>query len=492
MTRRLHYGKESKKMNNFFSHNLPWKLVSLALATMMWIFVINTQNPLQPKEITNIPVNIRGISELEDKGFVIQNEEELRNTKVRVVVRGQRLQVEKLKANPKLIDATLDLTPYISTLNSETESSERLVAFAVNPLIEGISVEEVRPKTIYVTFEKEKEVTKNIDYVVGGATNSTYTALEPIIKPNTVELRGPKTKIESIAKVVVEINVDDFSEDVLSDTLPIKVLDKEGKEITGIQKSPQAVEITLPIGKKKKVPLETQFTGVLPPGYIQTNTIISPKEITIVGKQNIVDQIQSIKLSKISLENMIQSDTIQAEFILPEGIKYIDNIENKAFVTVEIQKENSHQYTVDTNKLIIEATGLGEGYTYEMLDESFNLVLIGTAENLLQFKPDAIKCKLNLTGYAEGEYSIPITLDMPENLKIVNTPTTLNIRIVPVETENTEEEVVETVNPNPDTTNNNSTPNNNDSNNTTTNGSTTDPNTNSENLPTDDTSNVNN
>ncbi|MEG0501161.1 MAG: CdaR family protein, partial [Cellulosilyticaceae bacterium] len=387
-------------MNRLFANNLPWKLMSLVLASMLWLFVINTQNPLQPKTITDVPVNIKGISEIESKGYVIQNEEQLRNTKVKVVVKGPRLELEKLEANKEsLISVDIDLTPFVKMLATGSDTIQTPVAYIVTILSEGkVRTEDIRPKTTTVIFEKEKSVTLPVKYNITGDNNSQYMALDPIIKPSQVEIKGPKTTVETIDKVVVDINIDDFSEDVLSYTLPIKALDSEGNEVVGVKKSPQYIEVTLPIGKKKVVPLDPQFQGELPPGYIKTNTIVTPKEITIVGKADLIDSIQVIKLGKISLDNMIQSDTVKVDFLLPDGIEYIDNIENKAVVTVEIQKENTYEFNIDPHSINLEVKGVGEGFKYEIIEPDLKVILGGTAENLLKFDKKNLNGIIDLTG----------------------------------------------------------------------------------------------
>lgn len=439
-------------MNRLFANNLPWKLMSLVLASMLWLFVINTQNPLQPKTITDVSVNIKGISEIESKGYVIQNEEELRNAKVKVVVKGPRLELEKLEANKEsLISVDIDLTPFVKMLATGSDTIQTPVAYIVTILSEGkVITEDIRPKTTTVIFEKEKSVTLPVKYNITGDNNSQYMALDPIIKPSQVEIKGPKTTVETINKIVVDINIDDFSEDVLSYTLPIKALDSEGNEVVGVKKSPQYVEVTLPIGKKKVVPLDPQFQGELPPGYIKTNTIVTPKEITIVGKADLIDSIQVIKLGKISLDNMIQSDTVKVDFLLPDGIEYIDNIENKAVVTVEMQKENTYEFNIDPHSINLEVKGVGEGLKFEIIEPDLKVILGGTAENLLKFDKKNLNGTIDLAGLGEGEYAIPLHISIPDNLKLINTPLTLGIRIsneeivipeieIPQEPENVEE-----------------------------------------------------
>lgn len=419
-------------MNRFFSNNLPWKIVSFLLATLLWFFVINYQNPVLTQEVKTT-VTIRGINELEAKGYVLQNEEELRNMQVRVLLKGPRLEMERLKNDNVQIDARLDLTQYANMLTSEdADSIKESVQIPVFVNRDGITTEDVRPKMVSVILEREKKDTKKIHYKIENESNSEYAALDPILKPSTVEISGPKSSVERVERAFININVDNFSEDTLSYTVPIQLLDQEGKEVIGVKKVPEYVEVTLPIGKKKRVILEEQFKGTLPPGYIKTNTIINPKEITIVGKPDIVDAINSIKLEKIALDNVIQSSTFKADFILPEGIEYIDNMEPKANVTIEIQKETDYQYKVKPEEMNLKIIGVPENYTYEILDQEISIVLGSTAEKLLGFETGQIQATADLTSISSlipGEHKVPLQILVPEGFKVVNVPVYINIRL---------------------------------------------------------------
>ena len=431
-------------MNRFFSNNVAWKIISLLLATLLWFFVINYQNPELTQEIKH-NVTIRGINELEAKGYVLENEEQLRNMQVRILLKGPRLEMERLKSDNVQIDVRLDLTQYANLLTEEDAVSiEKPIQITAHTNIEGIIVEDIRPKTVGVVFEREEQATRNIHYTIQNESNSEYAALDPILKPTTVEISGPKSSVEKVETAQININVDNFSEDVLSYTVPIILLDEQGEEVIGVKKVPEYVEVTLPIGKKKRVPLEPQFKGTLPPGYIKANTLVSPQEITIVGKAAIVDTIQSIKLEKIALDNVIQSNNFRTDFILPEGIEYIDNIEPKATVTLEIQKETDYNYQVPVSELNLQVIGLPEGYAYEVIDETVSIVLASTAEKLLAFKPSQIQVTADFSSMQDiiaGEYRIPLQIVVPDEFKVVNVPVYMNILVnapvdeVPVEPE---------------------------------------------------------
>jgi YbbR domain-containing protein len=383
---------------------------------------------MEPQNIKDISVVIKGIPQLAEKGFVLKNLEEIRNQKFSVTVKGPRLQIDKLIADKTLVNVTLDLTQYMNDLSADSVQNVAKYKPVVN--IEGVSVLNYKHEINNVILEKEQSITKEIEYKIIGNTNSEYTALTPIIKPSVIEIGGAKSDIERVNKAVIEINVADFSEDELIQTVPVIVYDKDGQEIQSLKKSPQLVEVKLPIGKKKTVPLEATFKGKLPKGYVHTNTIITPNKITIVGKAELVDSVKKVQLKEIQLDDIIQTSVVKTEMILPKGIQYIDNIDNEINVTVEIKKENSYSYNIQTSKLQIEVIGMGEGLGYEILTDNIELILSATAEELLALKPEDIAGKVNLTTLTEGEYTIPLELEIPQNYTIVNKPININIRLM--------------------------------------------------------------
>ena len=304
---------------------------------------------------------------------------------MRVVVKGPRLEMEKLLTDEGSFDVRIDLTSYATSLTSEdAESIEKPVTVVAYTSLKGIEIEEIRPQTVSVIFEKEKIDTIEIEHNISGATNSEYMTLDPVLNPRTVDISGPKSAVESVERAVVDINVDNFSQDVLSYTVPIRLLNQDGNEVTGVRMSPESIQVTLPIGKKKTVPITPQFKGELPPGYLRTNTMITPENVTIVGDPSVVDQITDIKLEYISLDNMIQSGSFNVNLLLPDQITPIDQLEGKAVVSIEIQKESFYEYIIQTKDLILQVNGLPDDCDLVMDDTEITLVLSGTAENPLK------------------------------------------------------------------------------------------------------------
>ncbi len=415
-------------MNKFFSNNIAWKSASLISALILWLFVINTQNPPRSYDMRNRTISIRGAELLTDKGYVIKNETALREQKVRVVVKGPRLQVEKIMSNPELIEIKMDLTKYIDNISSNMDMVAPVIPIDVSAPL-GLTILEQSPKNLEVIFEREKTVSKTIEYVINGGSNKEYETLTPKIVPESIEIWGAESYMDEIDSVRVDIDVENFSEDVLTYEIPIKIYNAEGDELTELKKSHSSADVTLPIGKKKIVPLEMQLVGKLPDGFIQTGVSIDPKSITIIGKPTLVDSITSIKLEEVSLDNIIETSKINTKFILPPGISYLDRIENSATITINIKEQSIYDYRLDLSKAKLDISNKNPDFDYEIMVNELKVKVKSLAENLLNIASSDVTVTIDMANYSPGEYDIPISLKFPPDVILVEEPT-LSVKVI--------------------------------------------------------------
>ncbi|ONI38316.1 hypothetical protein AN640_02675, partial [Candidatus Epulonipiscium fishelsonii] len=230
-------------MNKFFSTNLMWKLFSLAVAALLWLIVINTQNPILPKQINNFPITIKGVSQIEEKGYVILNQEELEKMTIDIDIIGGRLEVDELVKNKNdLINSTLDLTPFATFLTDQSEKVERAVVINTIVLIDEVTVEGTSPKIVNVIFEKEASKTLPIEYEIIGEDKDKGS---PIIKTlmSQVTVTGAKSIIENLDKAVIEINLSEFNKDNMRQTLPINIIDVGGNIAENVRSSIKDVDV---------------------------------------------------------------------------------------------------------------------------------------------------------------------------------------------------------------------------------------------------------
>lgn len=422
-------------MNKFFTENLPWKIASLVIATMLWLFVINTQNPTQPQEISDINIQIKGEDILAEQGYELTNKEEILNQNFKVIVSGPRLEVDKLLRNPSSITATLNLAEYEDDLTRDSISYTN-VSYSVKINVDGTNVviKDKKPEVTKVLIDKIESKEQKVTYEIGDDITSHYTLLgdgKPIISPEKVIITGPKSEIDKVAEAKVFIKAEDFSTEQLVNNLPIKLYDVDGNAITGLKLSTEVAEVKLPIGTQKVVPVKVNYTGEIPAGYILKKVDVATPEVTIVGKSEVLAGISEIQLKPIDLSKITESKLLQVPMDLPEGVVALQD--DTVSVSLQVGEENTLNYPILMSELNLTVEGLGEGLTYEVLTSFINIELSGLADDLVIIDQATIRATLDLTNYTSGEYTVPLTIIPPDNIKVNNNPINIQVNITATE-----------------------------------------------------------
>ena len=419
-------------MNKLFTENLPWKIAALVVAILLWIFVINTQNPTQPQEISSIPVKILGYEKLVEQGYELTNKEEIQNQNFKVVVSGPRLEIDKLVRDPSLIKVTLDLESYLDNLTDYSTSEEAHYSIKINLDGSSVTIKDRRPQVTKVRIDKVASKEQKVGYVISEELLNKYTLLgdgKPIISPEKITITGAKTDIDRVAEARVSIKSEDFSEDQLVSQLPVTLYDIDGEEIQGLELSDQTIEVKLPIGSQKRVPVNITYTGKVSDEYVLTKVEASTEEVTIVGKAEVIDSISQIDLEPINLDLLTESDAnlLKVKMKLPNGVMTVDG--DEVSVSLQVRKKKTLNYPILMSELQLDVQGIGEGLTYEILTTSINVEVSGLSDDLIMTDKSDIKATLDLKGYKEGEYTLPLNIVTPENIQIVNQPINVEISI---------------------------------------------------------------
>ena len=419
-------------MNKLFTQNLPWKIGALIIALLLWIFVINTQNPTQPQEISGIPVQILGYEKLVERGYELTNKEEIKNQNFKVVVSGPRLEIDKLVRDPSLIKVTLDLEGYLENLTDYSTSEEAHYSIKVNLDGSSVTIKDRRPGVTKVRIDKVASKEQKVSYVISEELLNQYTLLgdgKPIISPEKITITGAKTDIDRVSEARVSIKPEDFSEDQLVSELPITLYDIDGEEIEGLELSHKTIEVKLPIGSEKRVPVNITYTGKISDEYVLTKVEASASEVTIVGKAEVIDAISQIDLEPINLGALTESDAnlLKVKMKLPSGVMTLEG--DEVSVSLQVRKKNILNYPILLSEMDLEVQGIEEGLTYEILTTSINVEVSGLSDDLIMTDKSDIKATLDLKGYKEGEYTLPLNIITPENIQIVNNPIHVEISI---------------------------------------------------------------
>ena len=85
---------------------------------------------------------------------------------------------------------------------------------------------------------------------------------------------------------------------------------------------------------EKKVQVKTNVVCNVPKGYTVKRVVVEPKELTIVGKESILNGIDGVKTIDIPIHGATSSFTGGYSLVLPEGVT---TTTDRVVVKVEIE-----------------------------------------------------------------------------------------------------------------------------------------------------------
>lgn len=411
--------------------NFPIFIVSAITACILWLFVINTQNPVHTQQIKDVPLTIVGIDDLRLQGVVLQNESELNNLKVKVTLKGPRLKIEQILNNPKLKSLKLDVSQMLTAPISDTqEVIEKTKQLELYLSVPGVTVERIEPEIVPVNLEPLTEKNVSVEVVADFTSVDGIQPLDPIVKPSTVKVSGGMSSVNSVASAITEVNIKNITADSITYTLPVKLLDSDGHVLENMTPTPESVEVTLPIGETKTVPVVVSYDkSSLGSDYALTRVVSSISEITIIGKSDVIQHIESIHTESIDLSDINGTETISTSLSLPDGVKIFDDASNTLEITVTTRKKNQYQLNLNTKNIVLKETGLDPSLTYKILTEQLAVEFVALPEDILGFNLAQSIVGIDLTNLPVGIHQVPLTFTSTNSVAI-NAPNPLTIEII--------------------------------------------------------------
>ncbi len=415
-------------MKKKIMNNLDLKILAVLFSVILWLIVVNIDDPVKTVQFTGIDVEILNGEELEAQGKVY---EILDNTgTVTVTIKGRRSIVEDIsKENITAVADMKDLTS-MDTLSITVASNKY-----------GNELDDIKcdQDNVRISIEDLKKIQKVIDIEVVGEPADGYILGAVTTNLNQIYLEGPESVINQVSYAQAQIDVDGVTANV-SSSVSIKLYDSEYKEINDarISMNIKTVSVNQEILLTKEVPLEFDVSGEPAEGYALTGEIAADVEtVRIAGKKSVIEDVNSIVVpaTLLNVNDLDSSLTVQANLqnYLPNNVILADeNTDGTIDITVEIQKETF--VTISFDKTNIKIVNLPAGYRAEVLTDGnyltnteTNLKVYGLADVLSEYDEENVEPQLDVAAYMSqngiteltpGTYSITPDFGLPEGAYI--------------------------------------------------------------------------
>lgn len=422
-------------VRKFFTTNIGLKIFSLVLAFVLWVMVVNRQNPIGTVTVTGIPVTILNQDYFAEHGKYVEIED---NITISVSVSGQRSVVENLSAD--------DFTATIDYLNVVPEEGKAEILCTCSNRSVTIKQQNINFAPILVEDLVSREYT--LQLVREGTPAEGYMVPEDdttvVMVPSSVTLKGPRSTIDKIASARVSVNLEKATTDVTGKGKSIVFLDADGNEIdlnglSGVTYSAKLMsQLTVPVYKYKTVTVGTpDVTENAAGDYYVSAVSISDKEMKIYGPEAVVDAISEVKLSPITVTG--EKDVFTREYDLEVLAESLSSMHNAVIgladdsirtitVTVEQQPYTVKNYSIALDNMTV--TGLPDEYECALTNGPLQVSVKG--------KPDAypaggsvpVKASIDLSGVSgTGDYVVTVAYKLNDGLSAVSAPDTVTVTI---------------------------------------------------------------
>ena len=391
-------------MINKLKHNTKIKIISLLSAVVLWLYVMTVVDPQGTKLFENVPITISNMSDLSDRDLQIYPEKELT---MDIYITGKLSNIQKVKKE--------DIHIY-GKIEKPIEGNNQVYLTANVP--SSVSPE-LKSTITTTTLDKIIKVNKPITLNIIGKSKDNIDKDGINMDIENVSVLGPRTLVNQVDKVIAILDtgskVDDFK-----DKLMLTPVNLKGEKVEGVVLSKSEVNANVKLLGEKTIPIDVK----LQEGSESLKYYLSQDTVTIKGKREIVDVIDSIATKPIDLTDISSDASKEVQLEIPEGISIVGK---SITIRLETVKTITKDFTYSSSDIEIRNNADNIDVSNILIPESVN-VSVEYKDTITDLSKSGIKLYIDLSEEAQNKtYKINYDTDYELN-KISIKPETIEVK----------------------------------------------------------------
>lgn len=414
--------------------NIPLKIMSVAVAVVLWLIVVNIDNPIGTNYYTINDV------ELINKEYVESSDTigkmcmpEQNQDSIKIAITASKKIRDKIKVTD--ISAVADLQQAVSL-----DTNPVMVPITVTCSVPGVSSNDIKvtPQNLSVNLD-EKETQEFVVNVSRGDTNpgKDYEVGSLTANPEKVRITGPKTLVNKIDKVNATIELDGNTQDFTQD-VNLTIIDKNQEALSDSEMNSLRIEnnakvvVTARLWKiRQGVGISASYVGTPADGYEVGSVKTVPDTISVAGSteglESLAENNNVITIPADSIDISGESKDVEKKIslnnLLPDNVKLTSDSSEDVWVTVNILPVGSKEFDIPTKNIEVKNKPDDLQVTFETAQ--IELRIKSDTKNMddLDAKKD-IKLSIDLDGKKEGNYEVPVKVVLPDGYETVEDVTT--------------------------------------------------------------------
>ena len=414
--------------------NIPLKIMSVAVAVVLWLIVVNIDNPTGTNYYTINDV------ELINKEYVESSDTigkmcmpEQNQDSIKIAITASKKIRDKIKVTD--ISAVADLQQAVSL-----DTNPVMVPITVTCSVPGVSSNDIKvtPQNLSVNLD-EKETQEFVVNVSRGDTKpgKDYEVGSLTANPEKVRITGPKTLVNKIDKVNATIELDGNTQDFTQD-VNLTIIDKNQEALSDSEMNSLRIEnnakvvVTARLWKiRQGVGISASYVGTPADGYEVGSVKTVPDTISVAGSteglESLAENNNVITIPADSIDISGESKDVEKKIslnnLLPDNVKLTSDSSEDVWVTVNILPVRSKEFDIPTKNIEVKNKPDDLQVTFETAQ--IELRIKSDTKNMddLDAKKD-IKLSIDLDGKKEGNYEVPVKVVLPDGYETVEDVTT--------------------------------------------------------------------
>lgn len=409
--------------------NLSLKIMSVAIAIVVWLIVVNIDNPVGTNyyTITDVElINKEYVESSDTIGKMCMPEENQDSVKVAITAS------KKVRDRIRLSDITAvaDLQQAVSL-----DTDPVMVPITVTCLASGVLPSDIKvtPQNLTVNLD-EKETQEFVVNVSKGDTKpgKDYEVGSLTASPEKIRITGPKTLVNKIDKVNATIALDGNTEDYTQE-VNLTIYDKNQEALSESEMNSLRIEnnakviVTAKLWKiRTGVKIAAGYVGTPAGGYQVGSVKTVPDTISVAGNTEGLESLSendnmiTIPADRIDIsgESKDVERKISLKNLLPDNVKLTSDSSEDVWVTVSILPVGSQEFNLPTKNIEVKNKPDNLQVTFETAQIALRIKSESEDLEDLDINED-VKAEIDLKDKEAGNYKVPVKLSLPDGYEMV-------------------------------------------------------------------------
>lgn len=402
------------KFKDLILHNFALKILAVVLAVVIWVAIVNIDNPSRTTMISGIQVVFLNEDALGQKGYTYSVQS---GSVISISVKAPQSIAESLEAS--------DFYAYadFSELSPTSDKAKIYVRCEKSEVVNQIDIVSLRTEYVSLSIDNKlsKEITIESSYT--GEPADGYVVGECYVAPDTVTVTGAESIVNRIKTAKVVYDVSNLKQSISEDA-KIVFYDENGAEVKSdlLTLNRNTGRINIEIIPTKWIEVNYAVNGEPADGYVVSESKGSLERIQIAATKDILDGITSIDIPSdvLSAEGISENTTLTVPLgvYLPSGCRIVSS-ENTLTVDITVLRKAEIDYLYSD----ISLTDTNSDYDYKIISNSdnFKITITGEKDIVDKIKSGNLDITASMADRKPGRYTVRLNIKKNTDYNIEGT-----------------------------------------------------------------------